>query len=80
MNLDNILYAPNAEPGKVKQELEKLFPRVVTQYRLLHEPLFQFQFQCLDESGDVCRLIRFGWSSNLSKWFFEDLTEESISC
>ncbi len=80
MNLDTILYAPEADPTKVKRELEKLFPTVDILYRLPHEPLFQFQMQCLNEAGDTCRVIRYGWSNVLAKWFFEDLTEESVTC
>jgi hypothetical protein len=76
MNLDNILYAPQAEPGKVKRELDKLFPLVEIEYRYPREPLFQFNMRCIDYQDNTVRVIAYGWSEKELKWFFEDLTEE----
>lgn len=76
MNLDHILYAPDTDPIKVKEELEKILTGVEVEYRRPREPLFQFNMRCYNEAGDTIHIIRYGWSERKNKWFFEDVTPE----
>lgn len=77
--LENILYNESDNPSRVKRELEKIFDRVEIEYRFPHEPLFQFNMECFNEYGELVRTIRYGYSNNRKRWFFEDITPDYVA-
>lgn len=72
LNLTKLLYdTPGISAVTVEQTLEKIFFRVVTEYR--NEILFNYQIRCQDEFFRTRLIIRFGWSDRKNGWIFEPL-------
>lgn len=72
VNLQKLLYeSPGISPAKVQKALNSVFEDTIVEAR--NEPFFTFQIRCEDADHKTRLIVRYGWSDNHSRWFFESL-------
>lgn len=78
VNLEKLFYdSPGISPAKVQKVLDRIFESTVIEAR--NEPFFTFQIRCEDVNHKTQLVVRYGWSDNHSRWFFEPLEISNVN-
>lgn len=80
VDLEKLFYdSPGISPAKVQKVLDGIFESTTIEAR--NEPLFTFQIRCEGANRKTQLIVRYGWSDNHSRWFFEPLEVPNVdSC